>query len=97
MAGAIAGLAGALLANQAEFVSPAYMSWQRSGDLIIMTVLGGAGTLYGPILGAAAVLLTEDVLAGFTPHWKAVFGPLIVLAVLFSRGGLTALQGRGRG
>ncbi len=53
IAGAVAGLAGVLLANQAEFVSPAYMSWQRSGELIVMVVLGGMGTLVGPVVGAA--------------------------------------------
>ncbi|MDB5511620.1 MAG: branched-chain amino acid transporter permease, partial [Enterovirga sp.] len=57
IAGAIAGVAGFLTANQTEFVSPATMSWQRSGDLIFMVVLGGIGTLHGAIVGAAAFLL----------------------------------------
>ena len=95
IAGAIAGLSGALLANQAEFVSPAYMSWQRSGELIIMVVLGGMGTLFGPLLGAAAFLLTEEVLSHVTQHWKVIFGPLLVLVVLFTRSGLAGLFGRG--
>ena len=58
----MAGLAGCLLANQTEFVSPAYMTWQRSGELIFMVVLGGIGTLHGAILGAAAFLLLEEFL-----------------------------------
>lgn len=88
IAGMMAGLAGALLANHAEFVSPAYMSWQRSGDLIIMVVLGGMGSLYGAVLGAVAYLALEDVLAGVTEHWRVIFGPLLILIVLYARGGL---------
>jgi branched-chain amino acid transport system permease protein len=88
IAGSIGGVSGFLLANATEFVSPAYMSWQRSGDLIIMVVLGGIGTLNGAILGAAAYLLLEEWLSGFTEDWKVIFGPLLVLAVLYARGGL---------
>ncbi|MCE7026650.1 branched-chain amino acid ABC transporter permease [Jiella avicenniae] len=88
IAGALAGLAGVLLANQAEFVSPAYMSWQRSGELIVMVVLGGMGTLVGPIGGAIAFLLLEDWLALFSEHWKLGLGVLLVLLVLFTRGGI---------
>ena len=61
------GLAGCLLANQSEFVSPAYMTWQRSGELIFMVVLGGLGTLHGAIIGAAAFLLLEEFLPEITP------------------------------
>lgn len=96
IAGAIAGLSGALLAIQAEFVSPAYMSWQRSGELIVMVVLGGIGTLHGAIIGAAAFLLTEELLSGVTEHWRLIFGPLLILAVLFLRGGLGGLFGKAR-
>ena len=88
IAGMLGGLSGFLLANATEFVSPAYMSWQRSGELIIMVLLGGMGTLNGAIIGAAAFLLTEEWLSGFTEHWKVIFGPLLVLVVLFARGGL---------
>jgi branched-chain amino acid transport system permease protein len=88
IAGMICGLAGFLLANQAEFVAPAYMSWQRSGELIVMVILGGLGSLHGAILGAAAFLLLEEILSGFTEHWKLIFGPFLVLVVLFARGGL---------
>ena len=65
IAGMIAGLAGFLLANATDFVSPAYMSWQRSGELLIMVIFGGMGTLNGAIIGAAAFLLTEEWLSGF--------------------------------
>jgi branched-chain amino acid transport system permease protein len=94
LAGALAGIAGVLIANQSEFVSPAAMSWQRSGDLIFMAVLGGLGTLHGAIVGAAAFLLIEEVLSHFTEHWRMLFGPLLILAVLFVRGGLVGRLGR---
>ncbi len=99
IAGAIAGLAGVFLANQAEFVSPAYMSWQRSGELIVMVVLGGMGTLVGPIAGAVAFLLLEDWLAQISEHWKLGLGIFLVLLVLFTRGGIAGFVSRitGRG
>ena len=92
----ISGLAGFLLANQTEFISPAYMTWQRSGELIIMVVLGGLGTLHGAILGAAAFLVVEELLSQVTEHWKMIFGPMLVLIVLFARGGILSLIGGGR-
>ena len=94
IAGALAGVSGFLLANATNFVSPAYMSWQRSGELIIMVVLGGLGTLYGAIIGAAAFILSEEWLSGFTEHWKMIFGPLLILVVVFARGGLVGLMSR---
>jgi branched-chain amino acid transport system permease protein len=94
IAGAFGGLSGFLLANAAEFVSPAYMSWQRSGELVIMVLLGGMGTLYGAVMGAAVFVLAEEWLSGLTEHWKMIFGPLLVLIVLFARGGLIGLAGR---
>jgi branched-chain amino acid transport system permease protein len=91
IAGALAGLSGFLLANATEFVSPAYMSWQRSGELIVMVLLGGMGSLNGAIIGTAAYLLTEEWLSGFTENWKVIFGPVLVVVVLFARGGLIGL------
>lgn len=88
ISGMLCAIAGVLIANQTGFVSPAYMSWQRSGDLIIMVVLGGMGTLVGPLVGAFAYLLIEEWLAGITEHWKMIFGPLLILVVLYARGGL---------
>jgi branched-chain amino acid transport system permease protein len=98
ISGMMAGLAGFLLAEQAQFVSPAYMTWQRSGDLIIMVMLGGMASLDGAILGALAVVLLEEFLAGFTEHWRIIFGPFIILVALFARGGLLGLvSGRRHG
>jgi branched-chain amino acid transport system permease protein len=91
IAGCVGGLSGFLLANATEFVSPSFMSWQRSGELIIMVLFGGLGTLHGAIIGAAAFLLLEDVLGGITENWKLIFGPMLVLIVLFARGGLLGL------
>jgi branched-chain amino acid transport system permease protein len=94
IAGMLGGLAGFLLANVTDFVSPAYMAWQRSGDLLVMVVLGGMGTLHGAIIGAAALLLTEEWLSGLTEHWKVILGPLLVLVAVFARGGLIGVAAK---
>jgi len=94
IAGALGGLSGFLLGNATDFVSPAYMSWQRSGELLIMVIFGGLGTLNGAIIGAAAFLLTEEWLSGITEHWKVIFGPLLVLVAVFAPGGLLGLVAR---
>jgi len=96
LAGAVGGLAGALLTNQTEYLTPSYMHWTRSGDIMVMVILGGMGTLFGPVLGAIVFLLLEDVLAAWTVHWQVVLGPLLVLIVLYARRGLWGLlAGRG--
>lgn len=98
LSGALAGLAGALIANHTEFVSPALMHWSRSGQLMVIVLLGGLATLVGPIYGALALLMLEEILIAYTPHWQIVLGPLLILAVLFFRGGLFgALAGRRAG
>ena len=91
LAGAVCGLAGALLTNQTEYLTPSYMHWTRSGDIMVMVILGGMGTLFGPVLGAVAFLLLEDVLSAWTVHWQIVLGPLLVLVVLYARRGLYGL------
>jgi branched-chain amino acid transport system permease protein len=88
IAGGIAGLAGALMANHAKFVSPATMSWQLSGELLAMVILGSANSLIGPILGAAFFLTFRDVLSDFTEHWMLFFGPLLVARVLLVKDGI---------
>ncbi len=93
LAGALGGLAGALLANATEFVAPSFIAWQRSGDLLFMVILGGLGQLHGAILGALAFVLLEEYLAELTPHWRLIFGPLLVLVALYLKGGLLSLPG----
>ena len=88
IAGAAAGQAGALIANQTEFVSPNLMHWTVSGEIMIMVILGGMGTLFGPIFGAAAYLLLEEVLSIYTEHWMLFLGPVLIITVLFARRGL---------
>jgi branched-chain amino acid transport system permease protein len=97
IAGCMASLAGALLANQAEFVSPAYMTWQRSGELIMMVVVGGMGTLVGGVVGAAAFLLLEEILSAFSLHWRLGLGVILILIVLYGRGGIVGLFARATG
>ncbi|RJL06163.1 branched-chain amino acid ABC transporter permease [Paracoccus aestuarii] len=97
ISGAITAIAGVILANQASFVSPSYMNWHRSGELVVMVVLGGIGNLLGAIAGATLALLLEEWLALFTDHWRLIFGALLILVVLYSRDGLTGLfKGRGK-
>jgi branched-chain amino acid transport system permease protein len=96
IAGTMCGLAGALLANHTDFVSPAMMYWTRSGDLIIMVVLGGMGSAFGPLIGAVALLVLEEVLSGITEYWQIILGPLLLLVVLFARGGIDGLLAKVR-
>jgi branched-chain amino acid transport system permease protein len=95
LAGAIAGLAGALLANQGNFVSPALMQWSQSGMLMVMVILGGVGYLYGGLLGAAVFLLLEEILVGYTIHWQFGLGAVLLAVVLLAPNGLASLL-RGR-
>lgn len=88
IAGAAAGLAGALFAAHESYISPSIMHWTRSGDLIVMVVLGGMGTLFGPVVGALAFLFLEKTLPDYTEHWMVVFGPILLLLVLFARRGI---------
>ena len=93
IAGTLCGLSGALLANHTDFVSPGMMYWTRSGDLIIMVVLGGMGSTFGPLFGAVALLVLEEVLSSITEYWQIILGPLLLLVVLFARGGIDGLLG----
>jgi len=88
IAGAGAGLAGALMANQTEFVSPSLLHWTVSGDILVMVILGGVGTLVGPVFGATVFLLLEEFLSRYTEHWMLFLGPILIFVVLFARRGL---------
>ncbi|HUB97775.1 MAG TPA: branched-chain amino acid ABC transporter permease [Stellaceae bacterium] len=92
---AMCGVAGALLANQLLFVSPAIMQWNRSGEIIIMVILGGIGSLFGSLLGAFVYVMLEHELSALTEHWLVILGPLLILVVLFAKGGLMGLLPRG--
>ncbi|MGO4330364.1 branched-chain amino acid ABC transporter permease [Cupriavidus sp. 2TAF22] len=91
IAGAVAGLAGVLLAISQQFVSPADMAWTRSGELIVMVVLGGMATVWGPVVGVALYVVVETLLSGLTIHWQLPFGILIILMVLFLRHGIAGV------
>lgn len=93
LAGAVAGLAGALQANLLRFVSPDMLHWTTSGDFMVMVVLGGTGALFGPVLGAAAMVLLQTWLAQWTEHWMIVMGPLLVAVILLARRGLWGALG----
>jgi branched-chain amino acid transport system permease protein len=88
IAGAGAGLAGALWAEYARFVSVEMASWTRSGEFLIMVILGGLGTLAGALYGAAALLGLESLFSGFTEHWMLPLGTVLLLVVLFAKRGL---------
>jgi branched-chain amino acid transport system permease protein len=94
IAGAMCGLAGALLANHTAYIAPAFMDWTRSGEIMFMVILGGMASAPGPALGAFALLVVEDLLAGWTEHWQVILGPLLVLSVLFFKRGLAGLLPR---
>lgn len=96
IAGAGAGLAGALSANQSEFVSPDLLHWSKSGEIMVMVILGGVGTLLGPVLGSIALIGLEEGLALLTPHWMIFLGLILVVMVLGFRRGLYGLLMRGR-
>lgn len=91
IAAVIAGVSGLLLVQHAEFVSPALAAWQRSGDLIVVVVLGGLASRNGAILGAFFIVIVEEVLGSFIHEWRLIYGPLLVLLVLFAKGGLSDL------
>jgi branched-chain amino acid transport system permease protein len=98
IAGGVCGLAGALLANHSDFVSPAVMSWTRSGDLIVMVAFGGIESAFGPLIGAIVYLLGEEALSRVTEYWQLILGPLLLVVAVVARGGLYGLlAGLGRG
>lgn len=96
IAGAGAALSGALMANYSRFVSPDMMHWTKSGELMMMVILGGAGSLVGPILGAGALVVLETVLAAQTENWQFYLGVILLTIVMSTHGGLAALV-RGKG
>jgi branched-chain amino acid transport system permease protein len=94
IAGALAGLAGYFDAAQFGFVNPDLFGWRLSGIVLMMVILGGMGTLYGPILGAFALLIVQEVLSDLTKHWLLPMGLFIILAVLLLPNGIAGLRGQ---
>lgn len=102
VAGAVAGLAGALSVNLQGYVSPSNLHWTQSGTLLVMVILGGAGSLLGGVLGAAALLLLQEGLTSYSEHGEFWTGWVLLAVVLFARQGLAGafaalLARRGRG
>lgn len=91
LAAGLAGLAGVLIANHSNYTSPALLHWTRSAEVLMMVILGGMGTLVGPVLGAMALLLAEEILSSYTEHWMIILGPLLIGLVLWGRSGIHGL------
>jgi branched-chain amino acid transport system permease protein len=91
LSGAMTGLAGALFADLNRFVSPTMFSWQTSGEIMVFVILGGVARLFGPVAGAALFILLEHFLGGLSDYWQIYLGALLLLVVLFARGGLIGL------
>jgi branched-chain amino acid transport system permease protein len=94
--GALGGLAGALMANQQNYISPNLLHWTQSGTLMVMVIIGGVGTLFGGALGALALLVLEEIAADYTTHWQFYVGWILLAVVLFAPRGLMALRIRRR-
>ena len=103
VSGAIAGLAGALIANQSVYVSPSLLHWIQSGTLMIMVILGGVGRFWGGPLGAVLLLTLEETLSGsqmlgaYSLHWQLPVGLILLAVVLFAPQGIAGLLSRRRG
>ena len=97
VAGALCGLAGALIANQNSFVSPKLMEWTLSGQLMVMVILGGVGYHYGGLLGALVLLVLEEVLSGYTIYWQLPVGIILLAIVLYAPNGICGAVSRKAG
>lgn len=94
IAGAVAGLAGLLMAHYTQYASPNLLAWQQSGHLMMMVILGGVGQFWGGVWGAAVLLVVEEILQGFTIFWQLGVGIILLLIVLFAPRGIAGLLGR---
>jgi len=79
ISGTICGIAGALDVDRTEFLTPLAMGWNISGEIMIFVIMGGMGTILGPVLGTTAFLLMENYLKDLTEHWYVFFGPFLIL------------------
>jgi branched-chain amino acid transport system permease protein len=96
IAGAVAGLAGTLAAERTQLVTPDALVWTTSGDVLVMVILGGLGTLAGPVAGAALWVVLRDWVSSWTPYWMLVMGTFFIAIVLFADNGLYGLFRIGR-
>ena len=94
IAGALAGLAGYLSAMQFGFVNPELLSWHQSGNVLLMLILGGQGSLYGAVVGAFAFVALQEIYSSITTHWQLLLGVTIIALVIFLPGGLASVAGR---
>ena len=83
-----AAVAGVLLANKTEYVDPGLFSWHLSGELLVMVILGGLGSIYGAVIGAVVYLLLEQIFSAYTEHWQILLGPVLIFVVIFARHGI---------
>jgi branched-chain amino acid transport system permease protein len=97
IAAALGGLAGALMVNQQNYVNPNVLHWTQSGTLMVMVILGGVGTLWGGVIGAAVLLVLEEVIAAYTIHWQFWVGWVLLAIVLYAPRGLVGLIRRAAG
>jgi len=93
-AGAVAGIAGALSVNQQGYVSPNLLHWTQSGTLMVMVILGGVASIWGGVLGAAVLVILQETLSAYTPHWEFWTGWVLLAVVLFARHGLAGWLAR---
>jgi branched-chain amino acid transport system permease protein len=96
LAGALAGFAGYLSAMQFGYVNPELLSWHQSGNVLLMLILGGLGSLWGAVAGAFAFVALQELFQSATKHWQLLLGGTIVLLVIFLPGGLSSITGRFR-
>lgn len=94
ISGAVAGIAGSLYSMSINFAYPLLMDWHQSGDFVMMVILGGAGTLWGPMLGAIIYTLASNVLSSRTETWQIIIGAMFVICVLFFPKGILGLLTR---
>jgi branched-chain amino acid transport system permease protein len=88
LAGGVAGLAGVLHVYYNGFVSPQELNWTMSGTILLMVIIGGAGTLFGPALGAGIIVLLQNLVSSYTERWPLAMGIVFILCVMYSRSGL---------
>ena len=90
----ICSFAGVLLGNFTSFISPDMIGWARSGELIFMVIIGGVSTLFGPLIGTISFVMLEEILSNITIYWHLIFGVMLVLLVLYGKGGIQGLLSR---